>query len=67
MVLHTLIIMGVHGLSVGKATLIVLIIPMFFVGLALLALVILSEGQALEGLFGFLEWLPGVRGKRNSN
>jgi hypothetical protein len=70
MVLHGCIIMGVHGLSVGKATLIVLIFPMFIVGLVMVALMLLAiflivamgaevAGDALPGLFEFLAWLPG--------
>jgi len=63
MLLHVFIIMGVHGLSAGKATLIVLIIPMFFVGLAL---ILLTEGIALEGLFGTIDWFPGKSEKQNN-
>jgi hypothetical protein len=70
MVLHGSIIMGVHGLSAGKATLIVLIFPMFIVGLAMIALILFAiflifaiganvAGDALPGLFEFLEWFPG--------
>lgn len=65
MVLHVCIIMGVHGLSAGKATLIVLIIPMFVVGLAVLGLIIFTGGEALEGLFGTIDWFPGQSGKRD--
>jgi hypothetical protein len=71
MVLHGCIIMGVHGLSAGKATLIVLIFPMFFVGLAMIALILFAiilifaigaefAGEALPGLFEFIEWFPGT-------
>jgi len=69
--------MGVHGLSAGKATLIVLIFPMFIVGLAMVALMLFAifvivaigaevAGDALPGLFEFLAWFPGdwVPGKR---
>ncbi len=70
MILHGCIIMGVHGLSAGKATLIVLIFPMFIVGLAMVALVLFAifliftvgsevAGDVLPGLFEFLEWFPG--------
>jgi len=70
MVLHGCVIMGVHGLSAGKAALIVLIFPMFFVGLVMVALILLAifliitmgaeiAGDALPGLFEFLSWLPG--------
>src|SRR5215471_18069642 len=61
MVLHGCIIMGVHGLSAGKAALIVLIIPMFFIGLAMLGLIIFllfTGGEALGSLFDGLEWFP---------
>jgi len=72
MVLHCCIIMCVHGLSAGKATLIVLIFPMFIVGLAMIALMLFAiflifaigakvAGDALPGLFEFLEWFPGMR------
>jgi hypothetical protein len=74
MVLHGCIIMGVHGLNAGKAALIVLIFPMFIVGLALIALILLTiiliivagaefAGEALPGLFEFVEWFPG-KGER---
>ena len=76
MVLHCCIIMGVHGLSAGKAALIVLIIPMFFIGLAMLALMLFAiilifaigaelAGDALPGLFEFLNWFRGEGGKGN--
>ncbi len=74
MVLHGCIIMGVHGLSAGKATLIVLIFPMFIVGLAMVALMLFAiflifaigaevAGDALPGLFEFLELFSG-KGER---
>lgn len=70
MVLHGCIIMGVHGLSVGKAALIVLIFPMLFVGLAMIALILIAfivifargaeiAGDALPGLFEWVDWFPG--------
>jgi len=70
MVLHGCIVMGVHGLSAGKATLIVLIFPMFIVGLVMVALMLLAiflivaigaevAGDVLPGLFEFLAWLRG--------
>jgi hypothetical protein len=70
MVLHVCIIMGVHDLDAVKAALIVLIFPMFIIGLAMLALILFAifmifaigsevAGDALPGLFEFLEWLPG--------
>ena len=63
MVLHIFIIMGVHGLSAGKAALIVLIIPMLVIGLVL---TLLTEGRVLEGLFGASDWFPAKSEKRNS-
>ena len=65
MVLHGYVIMGVHGLSKSKATLVVLIFPLLFVGLAvglgvlalIVLLVALTEGAILEGLALF-DWLP---------
>lgn len=63
MVLHIFIIMGVHGLSSGKAGLIVLIIPMLVIGLVL---VLLTEGKVLEGLSGASDWFPAKSEKRNS-
>ncbi|HZS76200.1 MAG TPA: hypothetical protein VFA41_06250 [Ktedonobacteraceae bacterium] len=57
MVLHTMLIMAVHDLSAGWATLIVLIIPMLIVILAILALLIFAtEGTFLEGLLTF-DWI----------
>ena len=72
MVLHGCIIMGVHGLSADKATLIVLIFPMFIVGLAMIALMLFAiiliftigaefAGDALPGLFEFIDWFPTFR------
>jgi hypothetical protein len=68
MLLHGCIIMGVHELSAGRATLIVLIFPMFIVGLAVIALFALIlligaefTGDALPGLFEFGAWLQGDR------
>jgi len=69
MVLHGCIVMGVHGLSAGKATLIVLIIPMFFIGLAMLGFIIFLlfiGAEALGVLFEFFDWFPGERGKRKN-
>ena len=65
MVLHGCIIRGVHGLSAGKATLIVLIFPLLFVGLGIglgvLALIIflllLTEGALFE-ILGAFDWFP---------
>jgi hypothetical protein len=72
MVLHGCIIIGVHDLSAGKATLIVLIFPMFIVGLAVIALfaLILLMGaelarDALPGLFEFGAWFPGESKQRD--
>lgn len=63
MVLHGCIIIGVHGLSAFKATLVVLIFPLLFVGLGvglgvlalIVLLVILTEGAIFEAL-GILDW-----------
>ena len=63
MLLHVFIIMEVHGLSAGRATLIVLIIPMLVVGLVL---ILFTEGTALEGLFGAMDWFPG-KGEKQDN
>ena len=69
MVLHGCIIMGVHDLSAGKATLIVLIFPMFIVGLVMIVLIMLIgaalAGEALPGLFEFVDWFPGASRKRD--
>ena len=70
MVLHGCIIMAVHGLSAGKAALIVLIFPMLFVGLAMIVLILFVlvlisaigaeiAGDALPGLFEMVDWFPG--------
>ncbi len=53
MVLHGCIIIGVHGLSSNKATLIVLIIPMFFIGLDMLGLIIFLLFTGAEALGGY--------------
>lgn len=65
MVLHGCILRGVHGLSTLKATLIVLIFPLLFVGLGIglgvlafiVLLLILTEGAIFEVL-GALDWFP---------
>jgi len=65
MVLHGCIITGVHGLSALKATLIVLIFPLLFVGLGvglgvlalIMLLILLTEGAIFEVL-GALDWFP---------
>ena len=65
MVLHVYIIRGVHELSTFKATIIVLIFPLLFVGLAvglgvlalIMLLLILTEGALFEVL-GALDWFP---------
>jgi hypothetical protein len=65
MVLHGCIIRGVHGLSALKATLVVLIFPLLFVGLVvglgmlavILFLLILTEGAIFE-VIGALDWFP---------
>jgi hypothetical protein len=65
MVLHGCIIRGVHGLSALKATLVVLIFPLLFVGLRvglgvlafILLLIILTEGAIFEVL-GAFDWFP---------
>lgn len=75
MALHIFIVMGVHDLSVTKAILIVLIIPMSVVLIAMLALmiaVIVTGGEALAaggdvlaGLFEFLGWHSEGRKRRS--
>lgn len=78
MVLHGCIVIGVHGLSAGKSVLIVLIFPMFFVGLIILAGILVAivlicalgfelAGDALPGLLEFLHWFPGRSGKRDES
>lgn len=65
MVLHGCILRGVHGLSALKATLVVLIFPLLFVGLVvglgvlafILLLLLLTEGAIVEVL-GAVEWFP---------
>jgi hypothetical protein len=62
MILHGCIIMAAHGLSAGKATVIVLIIPMIFVVLGVIGVIVFTGGELLGGLFEGLEWLPGGDG-----
>jgi len=65
MVLHVCIIRGVHGLSALKATLVVLIFPLLFVGLGvglgvlafIVLLFMLTEGTIFEVL-GAFDWFP---------
>jgi hypothetical protein len=65
MVLHGCILKGVHGLSTSKASLVVLIFPLLFVGLVvglgvlalIVLLLILTDGAIFE-VFGALEWFP---------
>lgn len=65
MVLHALIIMAVHSLSGGRATLVVLIIPMLIVGIILLVgLFFLTEGGNLDGLGDTFGGIPGGSEKR---
>ncbi len=52
--LHIRIIIVAHGLSAGKATLIVLIIPLIFLVLGVIGILIVTGGEVLAGL---LEWL----------
>ena len=68
MILHGCIIMAAHGLSAGKATLIVLIIPMIFVVMGVIGIIIFMGGEALAGLFEGLDLFPGGdrSPKRNS-
>jgi Yip1 domain len=63
-ILHGCIIIAAHGLSAGKATVIVLIIPMIFVVLGVVGILIITGGEMLGGLFEGLEWLPGGEGGR---
>jgi hypothetical protein len=69
MVLHSCIIMGVHGLDAIKAALIILIFPMLIIGLAMVALLLFAifmmfaigaevAGDLLPGLFEFKELFP---------
>ena len=65
MVLHGFTIMAVHDLSAGRATLIVLIIPMLIVGLIMLAMLvflIFTGGEVIGGLLEGFEWIPGGHG-----
>lgn len=63
--LHVYIIRAAHGLSSGKATVIVLIIPMIFIVLGVVGILIVTGGEILGGLFEGLEWLPvGDGGRR---
>lgn len=57
--LHIRIIMVTHGLSGGKATLIVLIIPLIFLVLGVIGILIVTGGEMLAGLFEWLDWIPG--------
>ena len=63
--LHIRIIMVTHGLSAGKATLIVLIIPLIFLVLGVIGIMIVTGGELLAGLLEGLDWIPG-RGDRSS-
>ena len=65
MVLHGFTIIAVHDLSGGRATLIVLIIPMLIVGLIMLAMLvflIFTGGEVIGGLLEGFEWIPGGHG-----
>lgn len=68
MLLHVYIVMGVHGLSAGRATLVVLIIPMivvilFFLVMSLEAL--LEGGEWIGGLAEGLGWFwPGKKAEK---
>lgn len=53
--LHIRIIMVTHGLSGGRATLIVLIIPLIFLVLGVVGILIVTGGELLAGLFEGLD------------
>ncbi|HKV59370.1 MAG TPA: hypothetical protein VJO32_13850 [Ktedonobacteraceae bacterium] len=62
MILHGCIIMATHGLSAGKATLIVLIIPMIFVILGVIGVIVFTGGEVLGGIFEIFDWPSGDEG-----
>lgn len=57
--LHIRIIMAAHSLSAGKATLLVLIIPLIFLVLGVIGILIVTGGEMLAGLLEWLDWIPG--------
>ncbi|HEU0002381.1 MAG TPA: hypothetical protein VFQ36_15865 [Ktedonobacteraceae bacterium] len=63
MILHGCIIMAAHGLSAGKATLIVLIIPMIFVILGVIGIIVFTGGEALGGILENIDF-SGGEGRR---
>ncbi|MBF6613494.1 MAG: hypothetical protein IVW55_10240 [Chloroflexi bacterium] len=64
MVLHACTIMAVHRLGAGRATLIVLILPMLIlVVVMLVALFFLTEGEILAGVSDFFPWGGDTRKK----
>jgi hypothetical protein len=72
MLIHVNIIMGVHGLNVGEAILVVLIVPMIFVGLFLLVMslvAIFAFGEAVGNIFDGDWWwfLPTGGGSSRSH
>ena len=64
MVLHACTIMAVHRLQAGRATLIVLILPMVILALVLLvALIFITEGDVLFGVCEVFPWGGARRAK----
>lgn len=63
MILHGCIIMATHGLSAGKATLIVLIIPMIFVILGVIGIIVFTGGEILGGILESFDLFPGGEGR----
>ena len=58
LLIHVRVIVATHGLSGGKATLIVLIIPLIFVVLGVMGILIVTGGEILAGLADGLDWFP---------
>ena len=67
MVLHACTIMAVHRLGAGRATLIVLILPMLILAVVMLvALFFLTEGDILAGVSEVFPWGGDTRKKEES-
>ena len=60
MILHGRIIMAAHGLSAGKATLIVLIIPMIFVILGVIGVIVFTGGEIVREFLLSTGYLPNA-------
>lgn len=58
LLLHVCVIVATHGLSSGKATLIVLIIPLIFVVLGVVGIIMITGGEILAGLADSLDLFP---------